>query len=124
MSTIRISLRRNDPKLLVKAVTKILPRLVKRAEGMKESETKAWIEKSLRNFDDIKDKLKERNDEVKGIALFLLWGRKPPPICRWPLGRRRGRSIHSNRLDCVAYRTDSGISICATMQHEWNSAAH
>jgi hypothetical protein len=67
------AVRRNDSKLLVKALTKILPRLAKRLEGMKESDTKAWIEKSLRDFDDIKDKLKERNYEVKGLAVFLLW---------------------------------------------------
>jgi len=68
------AVRRNDSKLLVKALTKILPRLAKRAEGMKESDTKAWIEKSLRDFVDIKDKLTERNYEVKGLAVFLLWG--------------------------------------------------
>jgi hypothetical protein len=68
------AVRRNDPKLLAKALTKILPLLANRADGMKESETKAWMEKSLRDFDDIKDKLKERNYEVKGLAVFLLWG--------------------------------------------------
>ena len=68
------AVRRHDPKLLVKALTKILPLLAKRAEGMKESESKAWIENSLRDFDDMKDKLTERNYEVKGLALFLLWG--------------------------------------------------
>jgi hypothetical protein len=66
--------RANDPKLLAKALTKILARLEKRAEKMKESETKAWIEKELEDLSSINDVLKEQRSEVKGVALFLLWG--------------------------------------------------
>jgi len=68
------AIRSNDPKRLVRALTKILPRLAKRTEGMEESETKAWIGKTLRDFDFLKDTLEKTGEKANGPALFLLWG--------------------------------------------------
>jgi hypothetical protein len=63
----------NQKKYLIKALTKILPKLSKRAEKSPESEWKAWIEDHLRGLDDLKDQLQKDHDNSTGPCLFLLW---------------------------------------------------
>jgi hypothetical protein len=68
------SIRSNDPKQLVRALTKVLSTLSQRVHRVEKPETKFWIEKTLRDFEDIKNTLEKRSDEVTGASVFLLWG--------------------------------------------------
>lgn len=67
-------IRANDKKYLVKALTKILPKLSKRADKLEESPFKAWIQGSIDDLDEMKDALKKAaTADAKGPCLYYLW---------------------------------------------------